>query len=78
MVGRNVPDAPHVGRELVHFVKRTVDHVANEIRIPEVSDDEVVSPGLGMLMKFKIDPTYPELLLLQAFYQVSANETSGP
>jgi hypothetical protein len=62
----NESGAPHVGRQLIDLVKTAVDYMATEVRIAEVSYEEIVSLTLCVLMVLEIRATNPESLRLQA------------
>jgi len=62
----NESGAPHVGRQLINLIKPAVDHMPTEIRITEISDDEIVRLTRCIFVAMEIHATNPKPVRLQA------------
>src|SRR5262245_56640057 len=76
--GEDVARSPHVGRELIDFAERAVDHVSHEVGITKVADHEVIGFCLAEPRKLEIGTSHPEAFLLEPLYKMMTDEATGP
>ncbi len=68
----------HFCRKLINLVERTIDHIAAKARIPEITQDKLVSLALGELVRFAVDSSDPVAIPFQTPDKMSANKPSSP
>jgi hypothetical protein len=52
--------APHIGRQLVDFIKLAVNHRLAQFLIAQVADDKIVRFSFVKLRKFQVNTSNPE------------------
>src|SRR5262249_44411164 len=76
--GEDIARSPHVGGELVNFVKAAVNHLANEIGVAKVANQKVISLGLAEAWKLEVGPSYPKAFPLEPLDKMMTDEATGP
>ena len=74
----NVTCSPHIGRQLIDFVKSAVHHLANEIGIAQVADHKSLLSLSLKRGKCRIDTTHPKAVAPSSSDKVVANEAPCP
>src|SRR3954470_18543236 len=75
--GEDVARAAHVGGQLVDLVEAAVDHLAAQLLLAQVADDEVVRLGGREGGELEVDTANPEALALEAAHKMAADESPG-
>jgi len=74
LAGKEIACAAHIRGKLIDFVKSAIYYGTYEVRVTEISDDEVTGFGIGMLMQLDIHASYPHAFASQTLDQMAANE----
>jgi hypothetical protein len=76
LAGEYITGPSHIGRQLIHFVKRSVQNILADLRIAEIADYELICLALAELVALEVNASDPEPLPLQPFHQMTTDESS--
>ena len=76
MIGGDVADAAHVGREVVNFVNAAARGQQAIFNLAQVENFHLVGGAGFVFRKFEVGAAHPVAVPLQTFNQVVADETS--
>jgi hypothetical protein len=56
----------HIGRQLINFVKSTINNMSAEVGVAEIANDEIVSFAFRIFVVLQVNTANPKSIRLQA------------
>jgi hypothetical protein len=76
LASKYITGTAHIRRKLIDLIEATIDDLAAQERIPQITDHEIIRWRFGKWIELEIDSANPETFTFQAFHQVSTYETA--